>query len=222
MTDAAKSKYQTTPWQPTVDTSNGDEKKAGEDYTDVYGGTPTYGKPTDDGDPQAPIGNIPVLTAAYTTAPDFVPTQGKTDGSSNNDTSMGSKGAFKIDLGALKTSEQSFLNATTAAVNAYETLKPTVTNAINSPDLFGQMVGSVSSNSGYTTLSAGGWGTTTNMDPLDSEGTEFAASIGPELHNLMVSAAGVIELMGAFSAMLNNAGQMYTYTDSSAAFTDLP
>jgi hypothetical protein len=131
-------------------------------------------------------------------------------------------GAFTIDLGALKTAEQSFLDATTASVNAYETLKPIVTNAINSDTIFGQNVAYVSSNSGYTSLAAGGFGETTTPDPLNDEGKQFAASIGPELHNLLVSAAGVLELMGGFSAMLNNAGQMYTYTDSSAAFTDLP
>lgn len=230
MTDPAKSKYDTTPWQPTVDTSNGDEKKAGQDYTDVYGGTPTYGTADGGGDSSSsmPPGNIPELTTAYTVAPDLVPTAerpgppgpripvfpGPDDGMT--------MGAFRIDLGALKSTEQSFLDATTASVHAYENLKGIVNDAINSDTLFGQSVGAVSSNSGYTSLAAGGFGTTTTMDPLDDEGTQFAASMGPELHNLLVSAAGVIELMGAFSAMLNNAAQMYTYTDSGSAFTDLP
>lgn len=219
MTEAAKSKHQAHPWQPTTDSSNDDQKKAGEAYTAIYGTGPAT-PVGDNTKPPAATGNIPGLTTAYTVAPDLVPTE---DSSSGSGSAVPMRlGAFSIDLGALRTAEQSCLNATTQSVHAYENIRQVVTNAIGSPSLFGQRVGTVD-----TDFTVGGKsgdeslvGPTDKItwDKLDQNGKDFAATMNPQLHNLLVSAAGVIELMGGFTAMLNNAGQMYTQTDNSSAF----
>lgn len=222
MTGPAKSKYQGIPWQPTVDSSNGDEKKAAADYTAVYGGTPVYGKSSDDVPPPVAAGSIPALAAAYTSAPDLVPVA--PTGSSSGDAALDTRtGAFSIDLGALLAAEQTCLTATTESVAAYEDIRRVVTAAIASPSLFGQNVGATGTN-----INAGGKlgdetgrnaSPETNWDDLDKNSVKFAASMNPQLHNLVVSAGNAIELMGHFAAMLNNAGQMYTSTDANSAFT---
>jgi hypothetical protein len=61
-----------------------------------------------------------------------------------------------------------------------------------------------------------------NYDQLDSEGRQFAAAIDPQMEQLLQSAAGLIEAIGAFTALLNNAGQVYAQADYNSDFTAVP
>ncbi|MFC4034815.1 hypothetical protein ACFO3J_25595 [Streptomyces polygonati] len=215
-------KHQPTPWEPWVDKSAkdaSDEQSAADKYTAIYGGTPNYGPgpdPTPNGDLQA----TPTLAAAYTVAPDLVPTNAdQGGGSGSGGTPAPTASPFTVDLGALRTAEQAFLDATKAASDAYATLRTIVMNAVNSDSLFGQNVGSTEAV--ITGTYAGGGGTNTPefiLDPLDDESTAFAAAMNPQMEAKLVEAGNVIELMGTFTALLNNAGQTYTETDAISVF----
>jgi hypothetical protein len=50
-------------------------------------------------------------------------------------------------------------------------------------------------------------------DHLDSEGEAFAGSMIPAMEQLLNQVGGIIETMGIFAALLNNAGQMYANAD---------
>ncbi|SCE50648.1 hypothetical protein GA0115240_17142 [Streptomyces sp. DvalAA-14] len=221
-TDPITSKYQDTPWEPEIDKSAkdaSDEQKAADKYTSIYGGTPTYGTP---GDAAAPgdLQTTPTLATAYTVAPDLEPTYNDHTAASTGDSTAAPQASpFTVDLGALRTAEQAFLDATKAASDAYATLRTVVMNAVNSDSLFGQDVGSTEAV--ITGNYAGGGGTNTPefvLDPLDDESTAFAAQINPQMEAKLVDAGNVIELMGTFTALLNNAGQTYTETDSISVF----
>jgi hypothetical protein len=217
------SKHQKTPWEPWVDKSAkdaSDEQHAADKYTSIYGGTPHYGTQDDDA-PAENLQTTPTLAAAYTVAPDLVPTYNDHGGGtgSGNAPAAPLASPFTVDLGALRTAEQAFMDATKAAGDAYATLRTIVMNAVNSDSLFGQDVGSTEAV--ITGNYAGGGGTNTPefiLDPLDSESTAFAASMNPHMETKLVEAGNVIELMGTFSALLNNAAQTYTETDSISVF----
>jgi hypothetical protein len=87
--------------------------------------------------------------------------------------------------------------------------------------MFGQKVGTwVSPQTGSFGHTIGSDKPKFKGDKYNKEGKEFAASIVPEMKNLLNAAAGAIEAMGGFAALLNSAGQMYTNSDSHAAFAD--
>jgi hypothetical protein len=62
------------------------------------------------------------------------------------------------------------------------------------------------------------YGPQVTYDQLDSEGQDFAAAINPQMSQLLQACAGVIEMMGQYTALINNAGQMYAETDYNSAF----
>jgi hypothetical protein len=233
MTEALKSSYEGTPpaFEPTVDLSAkdaGDEKKAAAKYTSIYGGSPQFINHPDSTEhlrnsPGTYVDTkVPVLATAYTDAPDLVPTKppGQT-GSGSPGAAGGSASPFYIDLGAARAAEQTCLDATSRAMEGYDTLKRTVTTALNSNSIFGQEVGKT------PRINPGGepgQGPPGNLPPptfpdkLDSEGRDFAASINPQMQSLLAQLGAVIEAMGQFDALLNNSFQMYAYTDHSSAF----
>ncbi|MBY8886972.1 hypothetical protein K7472_19225 [Streptomyces sp. PTM05] len=212
MSSPIKSKYQTDPWEPNVDKHSKDAKdqqKAADAYTTVYGGTPTYGPDPTDNTPPPPSVTMPDLAMAYTTAPDFLPsTPASSDaaqvGNSADDA------PFNIDLGALRTCETQYLTALSNVQGQYETLKTTVTNAINNTNAFGQLAGQTEHHGFHNTAS---W----VQDDLDQEGVNFAKEINPKMTQVLQSIASGVEAIGQFTALLNNAGQMYTETDFKSA-----
>ncbi len=213
---AIASQYQTDPWEPNVDKSSkdaSDQEKAAAAYTKVYGGTPTYG-PDPSGSP-GPMVNAPELAMAWTTAPDLVPTTPTPTPSYGSGPlpPSGDLNAFSIDLGTLRSTEQSFLNAIQTAMSSYQNLRTTVENAISSPSLFGQDVGSWEKAHGWTYGSLN-W----SPDDLDAESTSFAESINPLMAQSLQDVAGVLESCGMFAAMINNSGQLYTEGDATSAF----
>lgn len=220
MTQPIAPAYQSTPWQPTIDTSAAkaelqDEQQAAAQYTSIYGGSPlSSSHPASSPPGEGAV--VPSLSVAYTDSPHLVPIPGKIP---NNGAGLSGAvaEAFSIELGTLRASEQTCLNATAGAVDGYETLKSTVTSAINSSTIFGQNAAMITAN-GRPSPAAVANGPASNLDPLDSEGQQFAASIDPQMEKLLYHVGAVIEAMGQFNAMLNNAGQMYTEADYNSAF----
>ncbi|WP_031525305.1 hypothetical protein [Streptomyces sp. NRRL F-5123] len=214
-----KSKYQAKPWQPTVDSSDHTQSSAGKDYTDVYGGTVnTASGDSGKGDGRhEKSGNEPHLSMAYTTAPNIVATK---SGGAAGDKVLGMEaGRFSIQLSALISAEQTCLNATSSMVTGYGTLKAAVDKAAADDNYFGQQTGQRVANtspSGQPGYYGGHW----VADEADSESVEFAATIIPQMKNLLNTIGNVIEACGQFNALLNNAGQSYASMDLNSAFKD--
>lgn len=211
------SQYQSDPWVPNVDpdaSDHDDQEDAAATYSEIYGVTATT-NPTDDsddGDPPDEIVTMPTLSMAYTTPPNLVPTE-PGGGSGSAMPTLPDSSAFSIDLGALRAAEQTFLDAVANVTGAYETLRAKVQGAIDDPTLFGQ------DNGHYENWGRAGlhW----VADELADSGTQFAEAINPQLTKVMQDGAGGIELMGSFTALLNNAGQTYAATDAKSAMPDL-
>jgi hypothetical protein len=221
MTDPIKPEYQFTVWQPTVDTSDsdvGDEKSAAAKYDATYGGsystTTTASTSSQSSTPSSP-GYIPTLSMAYTTAPDLIPLP-NTGGQGAGGSTAPLSDPFSIRLGDLMSTEQTFLESTNAAVDGYQTLSTVVNGAISSNSIFGQIVGT-QPNVGDNKAS---WltGDGVTYDKLDSEGTSFANAVNPQMEHLLQAVGNTVEALGYFTALLNNAGQMYTETDAQSAF----
>lgn len=231
-----KPEHQTTPaWHPDIspsDSDYADEEAALPAYNAIFGDGPPTPSTTGPSSPYSyPQLTIPQLTMAYTTAPDLIPVAEGRSQAPGSPPAVTAK-PFSVQLGSLRSAEQTFLTATNATVEDYQTLYKAVQNAINSPSMFGQIVGGASIPDGLTpqanpadpSASApsgnmqGDSGSAVTYDPLDGEGQQFAASITPQLELLMRAAAGATEAMGSFTAMLNNAAQMYTDGDAQSAF----
>jgi hypothetical protein len=211
-----KSKYQAHAWQPTVDSSDSSQSAAGKDYTDVYGGkvkSGSGGAGTGDGRHEK-SGREPILAMAYTTAPNFI----ASTSSGENAASAMESGRFSVQLAALLSAEQTCLNATSAMVTGYGTLRNVVDNAAAADNLFGQQTGHWAAN---TSDHQSSWlGDHWVADEHAKESQEFAASIVPQMKNLLNNIGNVIEACGQFNALLNNAGQTYATIDSKAEFKD--
>jgi hypothetical protein len=213
-----KSKHQAHPWQPTVDSGDSTQSAAGKDYTDVYGGKVTSGSgDAGKGDGRnEKSGREPILAMAYTTAPDFIPSS--SSGSGKDAPTGMESGRFSVQLSSLHSAEQTCLNATSAMVAGYGTLKTVVDNAAAGENYFGQQTGHFETNQG---LGVAAWDSQHWVpDGFDSESQEFAASIVPQMKNLLNNIGNVIEACGQFNALLNNAGQVYATIDHNAEFKD--
>ena len=212
-----KSKHQAHPWQPTVDSSDGSQSAAGKDYTDVYGGKVHKGK-GDQGDDSGnqKSGHEPVLKAAYTTAPDFVAST--SSGSGKDGPTAMESGRFSVQLAVLHSTEQTCLDATSAMVTGYGTLKAEVDTAAADGNFFGQQLGTYVTDQGPAPAA---WNSQHwEDDEYDQEAQEFAAAIIPQMKNLLNSIGNVVEACGQFNALLNNAGQIYATVDHNAEFKD--
>jgi hypothetical protein len=224
MTDPITSRYQTDPWQPTVNTSAsdaGDEKSAAKKYDAIYGGSYQTGEPATPGSGSSNKQDNTVypLSMAYTTAPEFIPVPSSK--SSSSGTQPADSTPFYVELGTLRSTEQTFLDATSAAVDGYQQLSSVVENAISSNSVFGQIVGSeelISHGNMKVESILGGGTITVNYNQLDAESKKFAAAVIPQMKHLLAAVDGTVEAMGQFTTLLNNAGQMYTDTDAQSAF----
>jgi hypothetical protein len=202
MASANTSAYQETPWEPTVyltgnKDSNQAQQNAAAQYTKIYGGSATVtsqSAPSSGPPYEAPI---PSLAASYQQAPDFVPNAPSGASGGGTGSTPSSSDPFLIDLAALGAAEQQCLNSTQNVIAGYESLRSTVSSAMGSSTIFGQEV---------------------ENDQLNSDAKQFANSIEPAMTMALHYVGGVIELMGQFNALLNNAGQMYTSTDYNSAF----
>jgi hypothetical protein len=227
---------QPVSWQPQISPSDSDypdEQSALSAYDALYGNAP-YTPPSGSTDDTQSSYPDPTLEMAYTTAPDFTPEVYRPPTPVNDRTGPAPATAkpFVIELGSLRSAEETFLSATSQAVDGYHSLHAAVKNAIGSPSIFGQIVGSKTIPQGLTPQQGSGSpsdniptgnmdgdsGSSVTMDPLDSEGQQFAGAINPAMEQLLQVIASTVETMGTFGAMLNNAGQMYTDGDATSAF----
>jgi hypothetical protein len=212
-----KSRYQADPWEPAVNGKDGNQKKAGKDYTGVYGGTT---KPDDGDDKDVPpelSGREPILRMSYTQAPDFVPAP-RVKAADGTPPAM-EGGDFSIDLGSLRAAEQTCLDACSAVIGQYDRLKGEVDKA-SGDNFFGQGAGTT-----QWTPSSGGPGSAPGMpywqpDEYDDSSQQFADSIIPQMKNLLNAIGNATVAMGQFPALLNNTGQAYATMDNSSAFVD--
>jgi hypothetical protein len=219
-TPAVAPDHQQAPWEPTIGTSpSKPEQIAVAQYTAVYGGSPTISDSADQS-PNLPSYSIPNLALAYSRAPDLVPTKPSSQPGGGGAPSTDASGVidnspiFHIDLSALMGAENSILTTLSGAIAAYDGLQPVVQDAIASDSLFGQNVGWQQRMRNHD---SGPQPYLTTWDDLDAEGTAFANSINPTMEYIMQVAGGLFEIWGSFAALINNTGQMYTYTDNSTA-----
>ena len=212
--DAASSTFQ--PSISSSDSDYSDEQKAVAQYQKTYG---TAGKSPSgsSGTPLTATPPFPNLSMAYTTSPDLIPLPNTSGSSSGGSPAPEPQFPVFIELATLMTTEGKFIGATQSLVSDYEnTLKPLVQGAMNSSTLFGQNVGESTGVS--PTSKAGEIYPSYKSDPLDQEGTKFAAAINPQMGKLLQSIGQVIEAFGVFTARINKAGQYYTDADAQSAF----
>jgi hypothetical protein len=118
------------------------------------------------------------------------------------------------------------------SANAYQQQPPNSDDTAFGPDIWGEQLLSNPASS-YQLESGNGSDQNNNSfqqfyttppgadnDPLDGEGAAFAASINPQQRKLLQAVAGSLQTMGVFTALLNNAGQMYANADLNSAFLD--
>jgi hypothetical protein len=212
-----KSKYQADPWEPSVNGKDGNEKKAGKDYTGVYGGTT---KPDDGDDKDVPpelSGREPILRMSYTQAPDFIPAPRQKPKDGTSPAMEG--GDFSIDLGSLRAAEQTCLDACSAVIDQYDQLKGEVDKAAADDNFFGQNVATTQYHPGPRPWVDPGE-PYSQPDQYDDSSQKFADSIIPQMKNLLNAIGNATVAMGQFPALLNNTGQAYATMDNSAAFVD--
>jgi hypothetical protein len=131
------------------------------------------------------------------------------------------------NLYELRTVESTLLHQNQVAIGNFTNLKQLVQSVTNNTvDAFGQFVGrgqwyggpSSDGNNQYTDDQGIAIHYDMNWDQLDSGGKDFAAHIEPQMEYLLQIIGNAIETLGTFTALLNNAGQMYTESDSHSAF----
>jgi len=213
-------------FQPTINSSDSDysdEQSARSQYQQTYG---TQGNTSSSSGQtgSTSVAAYPNLSMAYTTAPDFYPLDNLGGGGGGDGSTSAPETQFPIQLNfaALRSTETTFLSATQALVDDYEnTLMPLVRNAIGSNSIFGQLVGTSrgitpdsiqNAQQGDPIVSNG------SADQLDSEGTDFAAAVNPQMSKLLQSVGNIIEAFGAFTANINAAGQYYAGADGQSIF----
>ena len=215
-----------TVFQPNVNTSDSDEVAARSTYQGIYGTTGTVSSDNDTkSDDKQPV-KYPTLKMAYTTAPHLetlTPPHSQDSGSSS---APELNHPISINLAALLTAENSFLTATKTIVDDYQnTLVPTVKAAMASTTLFGQNVTTANTNASDPEANYGGDYSLTSInhpalvyDQLDESGKAFAASINVQMPKVLQAIGNVTELLGQFTACINQAGQLYAGTDRNSAF----
>lgn len=159
------------------------------------------------------ITTVPTLTMAYTSAPDFVPSSA----APSDDGPSGSVDAYLpygVHFPDLRSAEQIYLNSTAAVQDGYEVLHAKITEAINNPGLFGQNTGTDHAYMGNAAGHDLGYTETWTPDETAEGGAQFAASINTRMVQAAQAVAGLIEGIGGYIALLNNAGQSYAATDA--------
>jgi hypothetical protein len=216
-----------TVFQPNVQSSDpnySDEAAAVATYQRAYG---TTGKASSGGSNSGNPAAVPYpkLKMAYTQAPVLEPFPASSAAQgSGSATAPDLDHPVVIDLASLLTAENAFLTATKALVDTYEnTFMPEIKAAMASTTLFGQTV-TVTGVNTDTEAQVGNNAlyqpTNQNSDPLDQTGVEFAAAINPQMSKMLQSIGNVIEVLGLFTANINQAGQLYASADKNSAFPD--
>jgi hypothetical protein len=141
----------------------------------------------------------PQLIMLWTAPPDLT---GKEVQASGSGSMPPESMPFAINLATLQAAQQAMLDAGSAVVDAYNPLEQKVQEDISSGIFFGE----------YATYNMGEADT-----PLQDAARQFAAQMYPAMSRVLRLMADGMSTVGAYIAMLNNAGQMYTGSDKSSA-----
>jgi hypothetical protein len=126
---------------------------------------------------------------------------------------------FTVDLASTQAAEQAMLDAGSTVVGAYNPMEQEVQQDISEGTIFGQQAT-------YNTL---GWSGSHPVPhygvadtALQNSAQQFAAQMNPAMTRVLRLIADGMSTVGAYIAMLNNAGQIYTGSDKSSAVPPPP
>jgi hypothetical protein len=222
-----------SPWEPNIDPGDSNQQKAQSEYQHIYGGSGNGPAPPSGGGSDDTNYQVPVLQLDYDTAPSIIPT--KQTGGSTPPAQVAPGDPLAINLGDLISAENTVLAATEVMIGAYDSMVSEALSAANSDSIWGQNVGTtmtVSGPSDQRTQNHGykddGSGTTpapyqvTTGNNYDDEGAQYGQAFDQAMKGVLSEVSQVIEMIGTFTALLNNAGQAYAQTDYSSWFTTPP
>jgi hypothetical protein len=129
-----------------------------------------------------------------------------------------------VDLATLQSAQQAMLDAGSTIVSTYNPVEKEVQQAISEGTIFGQQATYNTKGVGTVPLTggapSGGAGATRAVpdynvpDPnLQSAAQQFAAQMNPSMTRVIAAVANAMSAIGAYIAMVNNAGQIYTASD---------
>ncbi|MEV6536788.1 hypothetical protein AB0M86_45780 [Streptomyces sp. NPDC051639] len=129
-------------------------------------------------------------------------------------------GAFRVQLGALRTAEHMCLDACSTVIGEFDTLKQHVENT-NGDNFFGQLAnhyGIAITTDAQSQLMPNNQ--TFDPSKYAEESKAFAESVIPQMKNLLNAIGNTSVAMGQFPALLNNSGPAYAAMDNASAFVD--
>ncbi|MDH6565085.1 hypothetical protein M2160_000106 [Streptomyces sp. SAI-117] len=131
-------------------------------------------------------------------------------------------GDLRVDLGALRTAEQSMLTEARGAVDKYEEVRALV--AAVKDTVFGQGAkdayerrGDNSNSMAYDPLQG-----KSVANPFAKTGETFAAEMNPAMERALLEVGATIEKLGEYIALLNHSGQVYAEADRKSRFPAPP
>jgi hypothetical protein len=174
---------------------------------------------------------VPNVQVAWSTPPSFnqdPPDVTPPGGDGDKDNDVPACGPIQVNLGTLRTAEQSMLSASRIAVTDYEALRnkvmsvkdtvfgqtATVTEVTGGPD-------GVSGNS-YNGAGAGVRQESTVASPVQEAAKKFSDSINPAQEKVLWQVANTIEIIGQYIAAVNRSGQAYGHADRESVFPEPP
>jgi hypothetical protein len=174
---------------------------------------------------------VPHVQVAWSTPPTFnqdPPDMTPPDGDGDKDKDVPACGPIQVDLGTLRTAEQSMLAASQIAVTDYEALRTKVMSLKDT--VFGQTAtvvqvtggaDGVSGNS-YNGAGAGVRQESTVASPVQEAAKKFADNINPAQETVLWQVANTIEIVGKYIAAVNWSGQAYGHADRKSVFPEPP
>jgi hypothetical protein len=117
----------------------------------------------------------------------------------------------------VQSGEQSMLDATNAIVSPYNELEQQVQDAISGGTIYGQQATVTEHVMAPGSRPIATPPVTVQDTTLQQIAQEFAAQINPSMTRVLRLIADGTETVGMFIAMLNDAGQIYTFADKNSA-----
>lgn len=178
--------------------------------SDSGGSEPTPPNPADD----------PVLSMQWDAPPPFIGTAGTKPAPGAAPAAAPSPhSALMVNLGTMRSAEETMLTANRTMVDAYNALHEQVKAVVASPMFWGQEATTTTSGRSAATVVSQGdhidtW--VAENKPIREAAAKFAPIINPELTIALRQVADAIEISGAYMGRLNTAGQAYAIADFSS------
>jgi hypothetical protein len=159
----------------------------------------------------------PALYMIWTDVADYVPTTVPNSGGSGEGTPANP--LIAVDLASVRTAETELYNTLGGFVDQYSNLDSDASAAIGSPSFFGQQATYSVEQTVYGSysLQIPTYSTVTYADGIQTYASTFASSIEPSITIALSAAAGAIEAVGQFAALLQAGGFAYASADSASA-----